>query len=91
MSKEKKCEIFIKQKLVEAWIDEVEKDIKEQVITDNLVACLKEMLGYIKRLEERIIELAKKVEDLEDRIWEIEEEDIIWELIEEEEKNEREK
>ena len=54
----------LKKHCIEAWIDEVEKDIKQGIVTENLVFCLREMLDYITQLEEAYFKLKKEIEEL---------------------------
>jgi len=54
----------LKKHYIEAWINEVEKDIKQGIITENLVFCLREMLDYIRQLEETYFKLKKEIEEL---------------------------
>jgi len=51
----------LKKHYIEAWIDEVEKDIKQGIVTENLVFCLREMLDYITQLEEAYFKLKKEL------------------------------
>ncbi len=52
------------QHCVEAWIDEIEQDIKQGIVTENLVNCLREMLDYIRQLEKAYFKLKKEIEEL---------------------------
>jgi len=66
---------WLKKHCVSDWIDEVKLDIKHGIVTENLVDCLKEMLDYIRHLEEAYFKLKKEVEELEEKVMELEEVD----------------
>lgn len=57
-------DIGLNKHFISAWIDEIEADIKQGVVTENLVSCLREMLGYIEKLEEAYLKLKKEIEEL---------------------------